>query len=128
MGSRYTATALFLVGVALVATLILDRAFSSVFALASVANQSLLGDRFTVSTLIGLVLSAAGSAYAWVNPKSKEFLAESSDELGKVSWPEASETKMNTAVVIVFSFIAAGILGVFDSVFGWLTNNNLFLF
>lgn len=128
MSSRYTVAALFFLGAALIATLILDRAFGMIFAISNIANTSILGDRFTLSTLVGLLLSIGGAAYAWVNPKSKEFVAESADELAKVSWPEASETKTNTIVVIVFSFIAAGILGVFDSVFGWLTNNNLFLF
>lgn len=128
MSSRYTVTALFLLAAAAVATVVFDRAFASIFAVANVANADILGDRFTLSTLAGLLVSVAGAAYAWVNKKSKEFIAESADELAKVSWPEAAETKMNTIVVIVFSFIAAGILGIFDSVFGWLTNNNLFLF
>lgn len=128
MSSRYTATALFLLGAAIVATVVFDRAFATIFAVANVANTELLGERFTLSTLAGLVLSAGGAFYAWVNTKSKEFVAESADELSKVSWPEGQETKMNTIVVVVFSFIAAGILGVFDSFFGWLTNNNLFLF
>jgi preprotein translocase subunit SecE len=128
MRSRYTVTALFLLTAAIIMTVVFDRAFASIFAAVNVANSNVLGDRFTVSTLAGLLVSAAGAAYAWVNVKSKEFIAESVDELGKVSWPDMAETKMNTIVVIVFSFIAAGILGVFDSVFGWLTNNNLFLF
>ena len=128
MSSRYTWTALFLLGAAIVATVIFDRAFASLFAVVNVANAKILGDRFTLSTLVALLLSVGGAAYAWVNSKSKEFVAESADELSKVSWPEGQETKMNTVVVIVFSFIAAGILGIFDSFFGWLTNNNLFLF
>lgn len=128
MSSRYTWTALFLLGAAVITTVILDNAFASIFAAANVGNAKILGDRFTLSTLVALLVSVAGAAYAWINSKSKEFVAESADELSKVSWPEGQETKMNTVVVIVFSFIAAGILGIFDSFFGWLTNNNLFLF
>ncbi len=128
MSSRYTWTALFLLGTAIIATVILDNAFASIFAAVNVANPKVLGDRFTLSTLAGLLVSIGGAVYAWFNAKSKEFVAESADELSKVSWPEGQETKMNTVVVIVFSFIAAGILGIFDSFFGWLTNNNLFLF
>lgn len=128
MSSRYTVTALFLLGAAVITTVIFDRAFATIFAVANIGNSEILGERFTLSTLLGLLLSAAGAAYVWIHKKSKEFIAESADELSKVSWPEPSETKMNTIVVIVFSFIAAGILGIFDSVFGWLTNNNLFLF
>jgi preprotein translocase subunit SecE len=126
--SRYTFVALFLIASAILTTLVLDRSFAGLLAVADVANTNILGERFTLSTLIGLALSVAGAGYAWTNKRTKEFCAECIDELGKVSWPEASETKMNTIVVIVFSFIAAGILGVFDSVFGWLTRNNLFLF
>lgn len=126
--SRYTFVALFYIASAVILTLVFDKAFAGILAVSNVANTDILGERFTLSTLIALVLSAGSAGYAWMNKRAKEFCAESVDELGKVSWPEASETKMNTVVVIVFSFIAAGILGVFDSVFGWLTRNNLFLF
>lgn len=127
MGSRNTFVALFFVATALLLTLVLDNALQGIMALSDVPNPALLGDRFTLSTLIGLALSVGAALWCWVNPKTKNFISESVDELGKVSWPDWAETRMNTVVVIVFSFIAAAILGVFDSVFSWLTNNQLFL-
>jgi preprotein translocase subunit SecE len=127
MGSRNTFVALFFVATVLLLTLVLDNALQGIMALSDVPNAAILGDRFTVSTLIGLALSVGAGLWCWVNPKTKNFISESVDELAKVSWPDLAETRMNTVVVIVFSFIAAAILGVFDSVFSWLTNNQLFL-
>jgi preprotein translocase SecE subunit len=126
--SRNTYVALFVIASAAVVLLIMDRAFASLFASLSIANQNVLGDKFNMSTAAGLLVAGGGAAFVWLRPKYKDFMGESVDELGKVSWPTNQETKMNTVVVIIFSFISAGILGVFDAVFGWLTNNNLFLF
>ena len=127
MSSRNTFVALFFIAAAFLLTLVLDKTAQGLFAYANVANPSLLGDRFTLSTAIGLGISVVVGACAWITPKTKNFIGDSVDELAKVSWPAWAETKVNTVVVIVFSFIAAGILGVFDSVFSWLTTNQLFL-
>lgn len=127
MSSRNTFVALFFIAAALLLTLVFDRAAQALLAYANAANPSILGDRFTLSTAIGLGVAAVLAGWGWVNPKTKNFVGESVDELAKVSWPEWAETKVNTVVVIVFSFIAAAILGVFDSVFSWLTTNQLFL-
>lgn len=122
MGSRNTLVALFFIAATVVAVFVFDKAAAGIMASANMANTSVLGDRFTVSTAIALVLAVAGGAFAWMNMRSRDFVGESVDELGKVSWPEWSETKVNTVVVIVFSFLAAGVLGVFDSTFAKLTN------
>jgi len=128
MRSKSTIISLvFLTGVGL-ATFVLDRALSLLFAMWSVVNNPLLGDNFTLSTLAGLFLSIVGAVYAYKRKDSKLFVEQTISEVGKVSWPTASETKVNTVVGIVFSFISAGILGLFDGLFSWLTNNNLFLY
>ena len=126
MGSRNTFVALFFVATALLLTLVLDNALQGIMALSDVPNPAVLGDRFTVSTLIGLALSAGAALWCWVNPKTKNFISESVDELAKVSWPDLAETRMNTVVVIVFSFIAAAILGVFDFAFSNITEELFF--
>lgn len=127
MGSRNTFVALFFIATALLLTLVLDKTLEGLFAVLEVANSPLLGDRFTLTTALGLVVAAGIGLFVWSTPKTKAFIGESIDELSKVSWPEWAETKMNTVVVIVFSFVAAAILGVFDFVFSELTQNQLFL-
>ena len=47
---------------------------------------------------------------------------EVAEELVKVTWPTWDETKSNTRITIMVSVIVAIILGVFDLVFGTLTN------
>ena len=128
MGSKSTWVGVFYVACAAVATVVFAKIAGLIFLQMQIADSSILGDQFTLSTLVGLVVAAALTGFAAMNPKARTFVNESYDELMKVSWPEWSETKTNTVVVIVFSFISAGILGVFDYVFSTLTNNNFFLY
>jgi len=46
--------------------------------------------------------------------KSAEFLREVKVELKKVTWPSRKQTTGTTIVVIVFVFLIAGFLGLFD--------------
>lgn len=125
MGSKTTLIGIiYLTGAALIA-LVGDKLFTSIFLVTDVANNALLGENFTVSTLVALILAIGIAAYFYNGAKYKQFVNETIDEVGKVSWPEWSETKVNTVVVIIFSFIAAGILGVFDFVFSNLTSGLL---
>ena len=128
MTSRSTLIGLTFICGALLLAWVLDKALASSFAQFGVRNAAVLGDQFTLSTLIGVVVAAAAGAFGFTYKTSKTFVGEVIDEVSKVSWPEWSETKVNTVVVIVFSFISAGILGVFDAVFSYLTDNNLFLY
>ena len=50
------------------------------------------------------------------------FVVEVCVELSKVTWPTRKETWSQTVVVIIVSIIAAIILGVFDSVWSWITD------
>ena len=128
MRSKNTFVGLFFIVSALVLAWALDAALSAVFAATRVTNTAILGDRVTLSTLIAIVVAAITMFVLWSRPKSKGFVAEVVDELYKVNWPDWAETKVSTMVVIVTSLIAAAILGVFDITFGWLSQNNLFLY
>ncbi len=50
------------------------------------------------------------------------FVVEVCVELSKVTWPTRKETWSQTIIVIIVSIIAAVILGVFDSVWSWVTD------
>jgi preprotein translocase SecE subunit len=52
-----------------------------------------------------------------------DYLSASRSELAKVSWPNRRQTARLTFVVIVFSFVVAGILGLMDMGFSWLLQN-----
>jgi preprotein translocase subunit SecE len=103
---------------------IFTRVFTSLFGVLEVSNRAILGDNFTLATLAGVIFGGALLGGLFMNPRSKTFVGDVLDEVSKVAWPEWAETKMNTVVVIIFSFVAAAILGVFDSVFAWLTSQS----
>ena len=126
MRSKSTVVGLIYIAGAALLAFTLDKALTSLFATLNVANRAVLGDNFTLSTLVGLVIAVATLGYLYVHAASKRFVVEVVDEVGKIAWPAWSETKTSTVVVIIFSFLCAGILGVFDSVFSWLTNSAFF--
>jgi preprotein translocase subunit SecE len=129
MRGKSTWVGLFFIGSAVVVGVVLNAAFGDLFALVGVLDRPILGDRFTLSTLAGFLIASLGAAYyGIVHKRSRKFVEESVEELNKTSWPDMPETRSSTVVVLVFTFISAGILGLFDAVFSWITNNNLFLY
>jgi preprotein translocase SecE subunit len=106
---------------------IFGRTASSLMAAFDVSNRALLGENFTLASLVGVAIAALLCGYLFVTPKTKAFVNEVTDEVSKVAWPEWSETKVNTVVVILFSFVCAAILGVFDAFFSWLTSADFIL-
>ena len=46
-----------------------------------------------------------------------KFIGEARDELKKVSWPSREETIRYTIIVIVFSLVLGGVIGVIDYLF-----------
>jgi len=87
-------------------------------------NYELLSERFTLTTLVGLILALVVGLRMYRSPKYSGLLNEVVVELRKVTWPNAQETRSATVVVIVTVFIMAFFLGFFDffwsSVMDWL--------
>ena len=77
-------------------------------------DYEILGAGFTLTSLIGLVVAALASLYAWRHPTLSTLSSEVVGEIKKVTWPNAQETKGATIVVIITVFIMAIFLGVFD--------------
>ena len=129
MPSKNTWVWIFFGVATLIVAKILDFAFADIFSLARVNNTQVLGENFTLSTLCGFLIAVAAGFYlSSLNKKTRSFVEESVVELDKTAWPTRDDAWSSTIVVLIFSFISAAILGVFDSVFSWLTNNNLFLY
>lgn len=82
-------------------------------------NVELIGESFTLSTLIGLVVACASLFLAFRHEELNTVSSEIVVELKKVTWPTMSETRGATIVVIVTVFIMAAFLGLFD--FLWST-------
>jgi preprotein translocase subunit SecE len=76
------------------------------------------------------LLITAGSAivailvtfYLWRHPTVNRLAHEVAGELSKVTWPTKKEVYAATIVVIVTSFIAAVLLGIFDTAWSAFTD------
>lgn len=128
MKNKGTWVALFFVAAALLVGYVLNLAFADLFTWLRVVDRPVLGPRFTLSTLSGFSLAVLIALYAGlVNKSSRNYIENVVTEIDKVAWPTWLETRTSTVTVIVTCCIAAAILGVFDTFFGWLSHHNLFL-
>ena len=84
-------------------------------------TRPLAGD-WTWCTIIGLGLTGATALYLWTNSRTHQVSMEIVAELRKVSWPSFAETRAATVAVVVFSLIAAIVLGFFDVAWQWITD------
>lgn len=110
---------LFFIAAGLVVAFVLGLALQSLFASLRMTDTEILGERVTLTRVLALLLAGGAAVGCYVWPKTKSFVDHVVEELNKVNWPTWGETKVNTAVVIVFSVISAIILGAFDITFGW---------
>jgi len=76
----------------------------------------LIGNQFTLSTLVGLIVGLGVGIGCFRNAGVSELVTEVIVELKKVTWPTPKEIKAATIVVIVTVFIMAFFLGIFDLV------------
>lgn len=116
---RYVIFAYLAMGILLWLTL--DRLFAAGFDLAGVAPIPLIGNRFTLGSLVALVVAAGAGVFTYKNEKASVFSTEVVEELLKVTWPSRKETYNSTIVVIVTTVIISLILGLFDLVWAELT-------
>jgi preprotein translocase subunit SecE len=84
-------------------------------------TRPLAGD-WTWCSVIGLGVTGATAVYLWLNPRTHQVSLEIVAELRKVSWPSFAETRAATVAVVVFSLIAAIVLGIFDAGWQYLTD------
>ena len=122
MNASKRMVSLFFAGSTLLAWGIYAKTFALVFSMLSIRDAHLLGKGFTMTTLVGAFAALATLFYTWRHPKVRPTINEVADELTKVVWPTWKETKDNTRITIIVTAIIAMILGVFDQVFGHLTN------
>jgi preprotein translocase SecE subunit len=73
-------------------------------------------------TALAAVCAAAATVLLYKNRTVSRLANEVVGELSKVAWPSREEVRVSTIVVIVTSFIAACIVGVFDATWAWITD------
>jgi preprotein translocase subunit SecE len=115
--------AVFYVFAAAVLGIFLEKLLGIAFSYARWNDRQLLGE-LTVSDLAGYAcyLVAAGAALAtWRHQRAHAVSLEVAGELKKVTWPSLRETRAATVAVVVATFVAALVLGLFDFVWARLS-------
>lgn len=74
----------------------------------------LVGERFTLTTLVGLLIGGFATLYGYRHSTLSTLMNEVVVELKKVTWPTGKETRSATVVVIITVFLMAVFLGIFD--------------
>jgi preprotein translocase subunit SecE len=98
----------------------LEKVTALVLTYARVNDFAVFGD-WSLSTIIGFGVAAVVAVVVWRIPKTQTVSLEIALELRRVTWPSLRETRAATVAVIVASFVAAAILGLFDMVWSWLS-------
>jgi preprotein translocase subunit SecE len=95
---------------------VLDAVFSNVG-----VNDAEIVFGWSLSDVIGFVVAFATAIIVWRIPRIQQVSLEVALELQRVTWPSMRETRAATVAVIVASFVAAAILGVFDALWRYLS-------
>lgn len=107
----------------LIVWIVFSKFFAFALGLISVdLDKWLLGENFTVSTACGLAVGIGSIILCRMHPAINTMAYEIANELKKVTWPNWQDTKVATIVVLITTAIIAVILGLFDLVWGWVTN------
>jgi preprotein translocase subunit SecE len=105
--------ALGLVGIAAFVAFVLANLIGAILTAFGVGEIELFGG-LSLANVLGVVLAIGAAVWAWMNPKVQEVGQEIASELKKVTWPTWPEIKAATWAVVIFSVVAAVILGVYD--------------
>ncbi len=84
-------------------------------------DRLLLGARFTVSDLLGLIGGAATALVLVFHERANRLGLEVANELKNVTWPTWPETRVSTIVVVATTIVVSIILGLFDALWGMVT-------
>jgi len=98
----------------------LEKLAALVFSYTRVNDFPILGD-WNLSSALGFLLAITAAVVVWRIPKTQTVSLEVALELKRVTWPSLRETRAATVAVVVASFIAAIILGIFDFIWGRLS-------
>lgn len=100
-----------------------------IFGWVSVRDTMLLGNQFTLSNAIAVILCLVAAVGTYKNEQVNMLANEVVTEMRKVAWPTLkpwfsfkAEVWAGTYVVIITVFIVAVILGVFDMIWSWTTD------
>ncbi len=116
MGSNRRWVAMFFLGFGFLFWILVTKFIATVMEWIGIEefDYQLIGERFTLTTLVGLAIAAVVILVGYRHPRLSVLSNEVVVEMKKVTWPNSQETRGATVVVIITVFIMAVILGVFD--------------
>ena len=114
--------AIFYVVAAVVLGVFLEKALGILFSYARWNDVAVLGEDWTLTTILGYAVAVVVAFVAWRSRATRGYAMQVAQELERVTWPSWRETRASTVAVIIFSFVAAAILGVFDLVWARLSS------
>ncbi len=106
---------------ALAVGVFLEKVIALALTYVRVNDFQVFGD-WNLSSVLGFAIAAIAAVVVWRIPRTQQVSLEVALELRRVTWPSLRETRAATVAVIVASAIAAGILGVFDMIWSWLSS------
>jgi preprotein translocase subunit SecE len=106
---------------AIVLGVFLEKVLGLVFSYTRVNDFSVFGG-WTLSTVVGFAVAAVTGVALWRVPKIQTTSFEVALELRRVTWPSLRETRAATVAVVVATFIASIILGMFDFLWGHISS------
>ncbi len=113
--------AIFYVLAAIFLGIFLEKVLGIVFSYARWNDFAVMGEDWTLTTVIGYGVGAGAAVAAWRTPRARDVSFEIAAELKKVTWPNMRETRAATVAVVVATFVAAMLLGVFDFIWARLS-------
>ena len=114
--------ALFYALAALAVGMFLEKVLEISFGAAGINDFTVVGD-WTLSTVLGFVLAVGAAVVIWRVPRTQRISMEIALELRRVTWPSMRETRASTIAVVIASFVAAAILGVFDLIWSFISSH-----
>ena len=113
---------IFYVLAALAVGVFLEKVFGLLFSYARWSDPAVFGEDWTLTTVLGYAIALVVAVVTWKNPRANAVSFEIAGELKKVTWPTLRETRAATVAVVIATFAAAIILGVFDYVWARLSS------
>jgi preprotein translocase subunit SecE len=105
---------IFFVLATLAIAVFLEKVLALVFSYTRWTDVAVFGEDWTLSTVLGFVIAVVAAVVLWRTPKVQATSLDIASELKKVTWPTFRETRAATVAVVIATFVAAIILGVFD--------------
>ena len=90
--------------------------------IATVAVYFSPGPSFPLLFGLGVATGGGLAFYLWRHERTHQLAQETVGELSRVTWPTRQELGAATVVVIVTSIIMSIVLGLFDTLWAWMTS------